>query len=444
VKFLFALPLLAVLLVAFRNNKGWYQDARIDGGKTDGGRTDTIKPPARIEERRIRDVKLVSIKEFYKRNPSVKEVAWSDDDEIIIYLKNGQRETYSLDDKEAMRKFETAYGAMPSFISKSLAPIPPAPAEEVIVDIPVAPVKPPTELIIPPTEPVAPNLPKGVNSLELSKNVITVKRADGTTETYNLTKPAEKAAAEKKYGPVIQLIEVPVISKPAAPVKPAVIEVPAKPKTEPVIKLNGTDEGPASVQVVQNANTNVVYADEIVIHDNERNWNVKASPRANPVYYLNGKKAIGQNPEAITRENTISHAEIISDKQILAVQAEKNATVIINLISKENTHNKSVYLGKGSVRTMEEAAEEATLRNTLYIGIENPININVEGVTDENIIVTMPGGQIRKKDGKYFALPTTTGNVEILIYKKEGASLKLINKRVFRAIYLPNEKKLNT
>jgi hypothetical protein len=121
VKFLFVLPLLAVMLVAFRNSNGnWYKDIN----------TDTIKKPDPAALAKIKDVmkqgfKLVPLDEFYKQNTSVKEVAWSSDEEIVLYLKNGTREAYDSNNENDMKKLASSYNGIPAVFPLKLSIMPP-------------------------------------------------------------------------------------------------------------------------------------------------------------------------------------------------------------------------------------------------------------------------------------------------------------------------------
>ena len=530
VKFLFVLPLLAILLVAFRQNENWYQDITITDNRDELDKSDTSKKPVKQDV----EIRIVHMKEFYNMNPSVKEVAWSADEEIVIYRKDGKREAYHLKDDEEMKKYMSLYKAIPSVISKMLIPPPPphkvkegevmiedvVPSEKITyyvdedhftinykmitrkdpnVDritvsdkeliikmkdgatetynmsndadikrfekkygkmppLPPAPPKEPAEVEIIDIPTPAIELPKGVESVEVVEKVVTVTRTDGARETYNLSKPAEKAAMEKKYGEVIMIDEVPVspttkiaITKPviiktvpsktnATPSKPVIIEAKPLPTqksapAKPSIKLSSEENSPASVKVVQDDGEQVLYADKIVVNTGIPEWRISAKEKAKPVYYLNGKRAADQDPNTIVKIESVSHMEILSDVETLKAKGETNYNAILNIITKENTYNKSAYLAKESRQTVEEAKIKSELINTLILEQDNPLDIKVEGVRDENIEVEMTGGKIFKKDGRYYARPTTTGNIQIRIYKKvEGKDRQIINKRIFRVI----------
>jgi hypothetical protein len=259
VKFLFVLPLLAVLLVAFGNNKGWNKQVKNDTIP----QADVLLPDEMVlHNLTVDDLPLLPLKAFYKRNPSVKQVAWSDEDELFVYLKNGRREVYDTEDKNDMQKFVKIYGGVPTILAPLLAdifePLPPlAPDAPVVIDelelpdieipgvemeipnvemdipeveIPYEPLEPAliemdedagNELIEiqddpppPPAKPLAPDalqLPKGVKSALLNNNVLTLRLLNGAVERYDLTNPREKAAAEKKYGKIIKVVEPPKV-----------------------------------------------------------------------------------------------------------------------------------------------------------------------------------------------------------------------------------------
>lgn len=264
VKFLFVLPLLAVMLLAFRNNKSWYQDIK----------TDTIKKPdaaglSAMKEVMKQGFKFIALDKFYKQNSGVKEVAWSSGDEIVLYLKNGNREVYDSNKESDLKKLAAAYGGIPA-----VSPIIPSVIDP--ADMPAPPPPPATPGL--PTPPAAPKLPAGAVSIVRNNEVLTITFKNGKTEVYHLDKPSEKAAAEKKYGGIIE-VEKPAVPKvieveqvnvvrPGTAVSPAV-EVPAV-----VEKANA----PATVNITaENATSTKVSAAKPTI--NVVPW-VKEKPKA--------------------------------------------------------------------------------------------------------------------------------------------------------------------
>jgi hypothetical protein len=73
------------------------------------------------------------------------------------------------------------------------------------------------------------------------------------------------------------------------------------------------------------------------------------------------------------------------------------------------------------------------LVNKLYIGKENPLKIVVPNINEKELEVRMDNGSIKKRNGLYYACPSSVGNVEIKIYLKgANGNLKLLNSRFFR------------
>jgi len=77
-------------------------------------------------------------------------------------------------------------------------------------DPPPAPSVPP----VPPAPPAPKKLPDGVEMLNVNNKKVTLTLKDGTKETYDLNVPSEKKAFEKKYGDILP-------EPPAAPAAPA-------------------------------------------------------------------------------------------------------------------------------------------------------------------------------------------------------------------------------
>ncbi|MBI5372878.1 MAG: hypothetical protein HZA79_12720 [Sphingobacteriales bacterium] len=207
VKFLFMLPLLSVLLLAFRNN---WKDAGSSGsrslsslaGSEPGKGIDTIPdkvmpapppPPATPVAN--------PVKEFLDRNPEVKEAGWvfrQDNTVAILHLtkKDGTVERINVESEEERKAAEKKYGPLP------YPPPPPAPAGNIVAGMPLMPPPPPPAHggILVPGYPAAPKLPENVESIEISNGKARVSLKNGTVEQYDFANPAEKKAFEKKYG----------------------------------------------------------------------------------------------------------------------------------------------------------------------------------------------------------------------------------------------------
>ena len=103
----------------------------------------------------------------------------------------------------------------------------------------------PQEDTIPPSERqparlAKPKMLEGVSSIDIDNNMATVKRKNGQTEKYDLDKPAEKAAFEKKYGEILPP------PPPPAPGETPSLASPPDPPTPPIAPTPGLPPSPAS------------------------------------------------------------------------------------------------------------------------------------------------------------------------------------------------------
>jgi TonB-dependent SusC/RagA subfamily outer membrane receptor len=153
IRFLFVLPLLAVLLLAFREVRHTQQRNDYDQQKV--LLSDTI-PADQIAEIRVT-----------KNN---------NQQSVTIVLKNGTLETYNLDDEKQKAAFEKKYG--------KLNPPPPPPKFNVEQN----------EL----------EIQKNIQTVNVSKekgqNIVRIRLKNGKEEVYNIDKIKEKEQMEAKYG----------------------------------------------------------------------------------------------------------------------------------------------------------------------------------------------------------------------------------------------------
>lgn len=137
-RFLFVLPLLGLLLLAFSGRA----DNRLSGGYlifTSGsdlfiqGKTDTLPkapplpplppPPPKIRKDAFRDVPF-DYQAFFKRNPQVETLNW-EDNHVVLELKSGKVEKYNLKKKREVAQMEKRYGKLP--LTSPPPPPPPVP-----------------------------------------------------------------------------------------------------------------------------------------------------------------------------------------------------------------------------------------------------------------------------------------------------------------------------
>jgi hypothetical protein len=220
-RFLFILPLLAVILISFRQNKG-DTIPREKNKNNFLSATDTI--PGELNDKgyiidvigkksnamvivKDKDNKVVERIPFskWKENEKFYEDTYGKfppplppdppappkpielpanvkrldvkDKKATVELKEGKVEKYDLGKPEEKAAFEKKYGDV----------IPPPP--------------------LPPDAPTPVELPANVKRLDVNDNKATVVLKDGKVEKYDLNKPEEKAAFEKKYGEVIPPVQ---------------------------------------------------------------------------------------------------------------------------------------------------------------------------------------------------------------------------------------------
>lgn len=220
IRFLFVLPLLAVLLLAFREVR--HQDNQPDFEQAAVLQNDTI--PAS----EIKAIRLI------KNN---------DEQTIKITLKNGTKETYNLKDQKEKEAFEKKYGKLEN-------KVPP----------------PPPEIEIVPVDPVPPKV-------ELNKKGFYVSIADNEGECIVIVKDKKKnivealkltdwtkneAAYEKKYG------KIPPPPPPAPPSAPSTVSVVSPVATTAIVSAPVEVSGVATVSPVSEV-TVTGYATKSVV-----------------------------------------------------------------------------------------------------------------------------------------------------------------------------------
>lgn len=188
-RFLFVLPLAAVLLLAFRSSMGQNPSNGVPRhGQEPVSIADTTKP--------------VDFSEFKKRNPSVKSVSWkSNPFRMIVRLKNGAEEVYNLENEAEKAKAEQKYGILPEAPPPPPPPAPaaapgePAPPQVIKDEAPPAPPAPPVDAAPPAAPakvsvaapPVPPAPPAPIDSMILEADEITFSdgliRLRGSVET---------------------------------------------------------------------------------------------------------------------------------------------------------------------------------------------------------------------------------------------------------------------
>lgn len=210
IKFLFIVPLLAVLVLSFRDKL----------------MPATVGTPAR-ESQLMDTIPVPSGKTGLPKNVSSFRAV---DNKVTVILKDGSKEHYDLTDANDKALFEKKYGNLPE----------------------------PPHAPTPPTPPAAPSIPTvlaHVATMDVDDEKATIRLKSGKIERYDLTNPDQKAAFEKKYGDLMP-------AKPKAPTPPRPTVVPAVSSTITVTGL----EAVVATNITATADvTNVVTADTINI-----------------------------------------------------------------------------------------------------------------------------------------------------------------------------------
>jgi gliding motility-associated protein GldM len=78
-----------------------------------------------------------------------------------------------------------------------------------------------------------------------------------------------------------------------------------------------------------------------------------------------------------------------------------------------------------------------TKMNVLYRGIDNPVELSVSGVPNENVLVDVTNGSIRKSGGGFLINPSAGHTCDVRVFAKIGTTKKLMGTSSFRVKQLP-------
>ena len=545
VKFLFVIPLVLILLLAFRRQQQIQDTIHLSGTTRD------------------------TIPDKYKELPKEFKRIQANDSIVTITLQNGKKEVYNLNSARDHAEFKNKYNRS----LESIMPPPPPPPPSGVDKVPPVPGN--DKSIPPPPPPPAPpvkNLPDAINDVEVKEFTVIIKRKDGKTETYDLKVKGDLSKFEDKYGRRLEdmvpcepvIIDAPgtkpilpaptkqslpgneslpskesLPSNKPAPVKPGVkpsptIPAPTKAGAVPITTMNGDvnelkidaslngpgspnksgrvimrsvndpfanpliiidgRESPAqnirelsidpdhieSISIFKGESATKAYGEKgrngviiittknprpaikdttkyrDVITNVERKDNQLGLKEWRLIKETKGKKVFLVDKKFLTEdekefENWVSKNEIhliefnTNQNDLRKYNIEGNGG-IINAITAKNKDIKEVYLAPPTVvspEMMDKIHEEARKRNSLFIGIKNPIAVKVEDVDLKNIVVKMDGSDegVVFENGVFNIIPRNgaMGNARIDIYKKNpNGSLTLLNTRYFRIERLPS------
>ena len=474
-KFLFALPLLAVLLLAFRNQS----KNNIEKGLLfKVAATDTIPAPPHPV--------LAPAMEYNEKGYRVTVV--ENDGERIVLVKDKANKIVKAitleewnNDKE---KNESLYGKLL------------------------------TAFVIVPDHPlykIVPDLPPNVERIKIYSNTdkkagkhtyrATVTLKDGTKEIYNLDDKIEKQQYIKKYGeiknPPLPPSPVPAVTtvgpvgpvsmntiideqiKPIAPVP----SIPAKKPAEELIKPTAPVP-PAKLKTIYNKNDvnrpAVVIDDVIQAKDFDlnnlnttdiesvfvlkdisatikygviaKNGAIEITTKRNrlkqmtlrkdtivwktdgdkgftkPGYLINGKPVYKKEVNRL-KSDDIERTEFSRDN----VKVGNPYDGTINIITKDAKDKKEASMFKEIRDDADKVIINGRINNTVYIGMENVITVSVKAIPFEKIVARVNNGSVEKKANCFVLKPIHSGeNAELKIYAQQQNGLKEIATRYFR------------
>lgn len=234
---------------------------------------------------------------------------------IEVWPTNGNVEKYSMSNSKEKEAFEKKYGKIP----------PPPPAK-----LPTAP-----EIVISPTPPTPPapvQLPANVQKININNDKATVWLKNGIKENYDLTIRAQKENFENKYGNIIP-------PPPPPPAKASIVEVPAPVS---VIEERKVLSATGSVTII------------------ERPAKISTSIQGNPLYVLDGaiiNKAILDN----LNPATIATIDVLKGSSATALYGDKASEGVIVIKTKAAAATDKVYI------TANEVHQSGNDKNTLTL-----------------------------------------------------------------------------
>ena len=223
VKFLFIIPLVIVLLLAFRGQQQTDTIPSVIPLST----TDTIPDKYKALPKEFEDIDIINKSKTTMKNG--KRVTVTTVESVVITLKDGTKESYKFGDPADEAAFEKKYKRSLESILPPPPPPPPGSPDKLSPngskDLPLPPPPPPA----PPVK----DLPEAINDVDVKEFTVTIKRKDGKVETYDLKVTGDLQDFEKKYG---RRLEDMVPCTPVTPAKPG-----AKPKNP--APANGQTKG---------------------------------------------------------------------------------------------------------------------------------------------------------------------------------------------------------
>ena len=309
IKFLFVLPLLAVILLAFRDkvtNKALHSASTsralilADQAFDDLLVVDTVPAPKKPT---VRD-----------RPPHV--VRPNDKGYIITVADNyGECIVIVRDKSQKIVKALTLveWDANEKEYTSLYGEIPPPPRAE-------APVPPPV--------PEVPAIPENISSIHVKDKKLTIVTKTGETEIYDLDKPEQNESFQKKYGAV-----------PPSPRNPQPAPNPPNQRQAPVI-IDRKENKPSSLSPVQLEGDSIlldkIKRADLVKVDNEEKVIIRTPEDFQGLIILNDKEYDKKSFEKDVKldPNAVHHVDVYKNEKAVQLYGEKGKNGVIRIVTK--------------------------------------------------------------------------------------------------------------
>ena len=382
IRFLFVLPLLAVLLLAFREVRE--KEKRNDHSQKTVLLNDTV--PAS-------DIKNVNV----NKNNGEKT--------IIITLKNGTTETYNLKNENEKAAFEKKYGKL-----DQLVPPPPAPP-----------------IVIKSSNVESVNVQK-----DNGKNTIQIRLKDGNVETYDLNNKEQRAAVEKKYSVTSTAPGMPVEIV-IAPTTPAHEEVKLNSKG---FYLTIADNMGECVVIVKDKKKNIIEALKLTDWTaNEKKYEAKYGeippppPPAPPV------------PAKVTVATTVGSPAAVS------APANVNVTTAVSPVKEVTvtgyaTKPDVIVEGKPTTANVKTTSPTSSIKEVTVVGYgTSASNVKIKGIKTDNVLYILDGREVDVEEVNKIE-PNSIESISVL--KDENAVKLYGNKGKNGVIIIKTKSKVTT
>lgn len=290
-RFLFLLPVLAVILVSFRKEIG-----------------DTLN-------RKQKQLPIMPTLSMTDMTDTIPDVTEQNSKGYIINVKDNKGNCLLVvkdkNGKEVKRILLTEWNKNAEKYEALYGELPPPPPPKDAPDAPAAPT--PVEITIVPTPPTPPapvQLPENVKRININNDKATVTLKNGEKENYDLSKPDQKATFEKKYGEFT----------PGTPVPPA-----------PVLELREAPvpgRATGTVRIASKTTNN-----EETVYVNDKQYVPSKKINGNPLIILDGEVLKDGDIRNID-PNTIASIDVLKGESATSAYGEKGMDGVIIIKSK--------------------------------------------------------------------------------------------------------------